>query len=92
MNNEFKRMQELAGINEIKVRNPIPVYDELKVGDKLKVTKDNMPFFMSGDIWEVERIGDAGLLKFVRGQGKARTNMGSSSIKKMLDDGALRYV
>ena len=91
MNDEFKRMKELAGIKEIKVKNPKPVYDELKVGDKLKATKDHPPYFMSGDIWEVERIGDLGKLKFIQGQGKARTNMGKGSIKQMLDLGAFKY-
>jgi hypothetical protein len=41
MSDEFRRLQELAGIKEMRIGNPIPVkYDDLKIGDKLRVTKD----------------------------------------------------
>jgi hypothetical protein len=92
LNEEFKRMQKLAGIKEITVRNPIPTYDELKIGDKLRATKDHPPYVMSGDVWKVERLGQFGQLNFVQGQGKARTMMGSYHIQRMLDYAAFRYV
>jgi hypothetical protein len=41
MNDEFKRLQELAGIKEMKVGNPIPVkFNDLKIGDKLRTVKN----------------------------------------------------
>jgi hypothetical protein len=94
MNNEFKRLQELAGIKEITVKSPLPKYpkyDDLKVGDRIQATKDHPPYVMSGDIWEVERIGDLGLLNFIQGQGKARTMNGGSFIQRMLDYVAFKY-
>jgi hypothetical protein len=41
MNDEFRRLQELAGINEMKIENPIKIDPRrLKVGDKLRVKKE----------------------------------------------------
>jgi hypothetical protein len=40
MNDEFRRLQELAGIKEITIGNPVIVKPEdLKEGDKLRITK-----------------------------------------------------
>jgi len=40
MNNEFKRLQELAGIKETKIGNPVPVsLETIKEGDELRVRK-----------------------------------------------------
>ena len=40
MNDEFRRLRELAGIKEMKIGNPVPVsLENIKEGDELRVIK-----------------------------------------------------
>jgi hypothetical protein len=62
MNNEFKRMQQLAGIKEIKIQDPTKVnINNLKVGDEL-IVKHNKGWentlFEVGQIWRITEIRD----------------------------------
>jgi hypothetical protein len=44
MNYEFRRLQKLAGIREMKIRNPTKIDPRtLKIGDQLRVVKEAYP-------------------------------------------------
>ena len=68
MNNEFKRMQRLAGIKEMVVNNPVLVkFEDLKIGDKLIVRhidpNDNWKItYKVGEVWKITDIIEGWML------------------------------
>jgi hypothetical protein len=63
MNNDFKRLQQLAGIKEITISDPTKLnINNLEIGDKLLVKYiDPLDIFLGfkvGEVWEVVEIDD----------------------------------
>jgi len=95
-------------IKEITINNPIPIkYDDLKIGDKLRVTKDvyynrysnelnfergDQLVVASGDIWKIEGTGPFwGQLKCIQSEEHLGDIIGVGSFKKLIDMGAFTY-
>jgi len=54
---EIKRMQELAGINEIKVNNPLSYFKQWK-----KEVTDHISHFQDEDMWELVDLNKFNLI------------------------------
>jgi len=96
MNSEFKRMQQLAGIKEIKVKNPTQLnINDLKIGDKLLI-KHTDPFvafvFRVGQVWEIANI-DENHEHYRLVNTNTQTSLGFSKrdLSEMIENGVFEY-
>jgi len=96
MDNEFKRLQQLAGIKEIKIQDPTKLnINNLEIGDKLLV-KHTDPFvafvFRVGQVWEVVNI-DENYEHYRLVNVNTQTSLGFSKrdLSEMIDDDVFEY-
>jgi hypothetical protein len=96
MDNEFKRLQQLAGIKEIKIQDPTKLnINNLEIGDKLLV-KHTDPFvafvFRVGQVWEVANI-DENYEHYRLVNVNTQTSLGFSKrdLSEMIENGVLVY-